>query len=234
VFAGEEPIGQRLTVRGIDFEVVGVAAAVRHRALALAPEPTLYLSWRGGLDAFDGAGWLLLRTAGDPADLAAAARAALREAAPDLPAAETRVLGEVVAGSAGRSRLQAVLLATFAALALAIGAVGIYGVVAGATAARARELSLRAALGARRRQLLSLAIGEGLRPVFAGVAVGLLAAAGAARLLGGLLYGVPPLDPATFAGGAALLVTLGALAAWLPARRAAAAEPAAVLRGEGT
>ena len=125
------------------------------------------------------------------------------------------------------------LLGAFAALALVIGAVGIYGVVASATAARRRELSLRSALGARRRQLLGLAVGEGLSPVVVGVGVGLVAAAGATKLLAGLLYGVAASDPLTFGGAAALLLLVGAVAAWLPARRAAAAEPALVLRGEG-
>jgi predicted permease len=232
-FPGEDPLGQRLVVRGTTYAVVGVAAAVRHRALALPPEPTLYLSWEAGLDSFGGTGYLLLRTPGDPSALAAAARAALREVAPDLPAGDVRALREVVTASAGKSRLQAALLACFAAMAVAIGAVGIYAVVASAAAARRRELSLRAALGARRRQLLRLALAQGMTPVAAGLAVGLAGAWAASRLLAGLLYGVAPTDAATFAAAPGLLLAVALLACWLPARRAAAADPALALRGDG-
>ncbi len=231
-FPGEDPIGHRLTLRQQDWEIVGLVGNVRQLTLAEPPQPTLYLPRAEAQPFASAGGTLLLRSDRDPAALAAAASLAVRELDPDLVIADARPLARVVAASAARARLQAVLLAAFAALALVLGCVGVYGLVNGSVLARRRELAIRGALGAERRRLLRLVLGRGLLPVAVGGVAGVLAALAASRLLAGLLYGVRPADPWTFVAAPALLAAVALLAAWLPARRAASTDPVRVLREE--
>lgn len=232
-FRGEDPIGRRIRMFDDNsWEVVGVVGAVRQFALAEPPGATFYLP-RAQTQAFaDSGGWLLLRGPSDPAALAAASRQALREIDPGLVVADVRPLSRVVAATAARARLQAALLAAFAAMALLLAAVGVYGLVAASVASRARELAIRAALGARRHRLVGRVVSEGLLPVAAGALCGLLAAAALTRGLAASLYGVAAADPWTFAAAPLLLAAVAAAAAWLPARRAAGGDPVRVLREE--
>jgi putative ABC transport system permease protein len=228
-FPGEDPIGKRLTVFQTPWVVVGVVGSVRQFALADPAEGTLYLSLPRAVQFRGADGNLLIRTAGEAAALAPAVRAALREVEPDL-ALEARPLPGVVAATAGRSRLQAVLLAVFATLAALLGSIGIYGVVAAAVAARRRELGIRSALGATRRRLLRLVMGQGMAPVATGLLFGLAGAWTASRLVARFLYGVTPGDPLTYSCAVGLLVSVAAFACWLPARRASRIDPAESLR----
>jgi ABC-type antimicrobial peptide transport system permease subunit len=148
----------------------------------------------------------------------------------DLPLFDVRTMQDHLGIALLPARLGGSVLGIFGLLGLSLSAVGIYGVMAYSVARRRRELGIRVALGADRAKVLSLLLGEGMRLVGVGVAVGLLGAAGAAQLVKGLLYNVSALDPAAFAGVPLLLVAVAALAVFVPARRAAAVEPMKALK----
>ena len=137
---------------------------------------------------------------------------------------------ELLANSIALRRLLMVLLAVFAGLALALAALGLYGVMAFLVSQRTREMGIRLALGARPGDLVRMVAGQSFRLALAGLALGLSGALGGTRLLGALLYGVHPLDPATFAGVSGLLLLVAALAGWLPTRRAGRVDPMVALR----
>ena len=209
--------------------VVGVVGAVLRDSLDGAPDPTLYLPV-----AQDFVGELRVVTRGPagPAALAPALRHAVRALDPTVPVGAVRPFGALVDGSAARARFVARLLVAFAGLAVLLAAVGVYGVVAFATARRTRELGVRVALGATPAAVRALVLGAGARLAMVGAAAGLVGAVAAGRLVRGFLYGVSPGDPWVLAGAAALVgaVTLGATL--LPARRAARVNPLAALRAE--
>jgi ABC-type antimicrobial peptide transport system permease subunit len=167
----------------------------------------------------------------EPAAVMAAARQVVRAVDPGLPV-RTRRVEEVFAGAVATRRYALVLAGAFGAAALALAAAGLYGVVAYVAEQRRRELGVRVALGARAADVRRLVLGRGLAPAALGLAAGLLAALAAGRVLAAQLYGVGPADPATYAGVALALGAVAVAAAWGPARRAARADPAAVLRAE--
>jgi putative ABC transport system permease protein len=176
-----------------------------------------------------------VRTAGGEAGLAALAGALRREVRrldPAQPVADLRTMAARSGEALGRPRMSAVITGAVAAAALALALVGLYGVIAFAVARRTREIGVRIALGARPADVLRMVAAEGLAPALAGVAAGLPLAAAAARALSGLLFGIAPLDPATFAGAALLLAASAAVACALPARRAARVDPVVALSGE--
>src|SRR5262249_50407907 len=151
----------------------------------------------------------------------------------ELPIYAVRSMEESMAATVAQRRFAMRLLALFAAAALALSALGIYGVIAYGVSRRTREIGIRMALGARPRDVQGLILGQGLRLILAGVGLGVAGALAITRALSALLYGVSPRDPATFGAIAALLVAVALLATWLPARRAAALDPSAALRSEG-
>jgi ABC-type antimicrobial peptide transport system permease subunit len=156
-------------------------------------------------------------------------QSALRATDGDLPAA-IRAMDDVVAATLGRPRLYVLLTAAFGGLALVLAVVGIAGLVSYAAAQRTREIGIRVALGARRTDILKLVVSQGMYPVLAGLIAGAGAALFAARFLRALLYDLEPSDPATYAAVLGLLTTIALAACWLPARRAARADPIAALR----
>ena len=156
--------------------------------------------------------------------------AALRELAPDVPVYDVRTLEDRLADATAYARFSALLLALFAGVALALAAIGVYGVISFGVSQRTREIGVRVALGASRADVTRLVVGQGLGLALAGAALGVAAALAATRVLRSLLYGVAPGDPATFAAIVALLVAAVLVASWLPARRAARVQPAEVLR----
>jgi ABC-type antimicrobial peptide transport system permease subunit len=176
---------------------------------------------------------LVLRTAvPDPMTLAPAVREVLKELDPDVPAFHVQTLEQAVSRSLWRQRLQGEVLGTFAALALLLAAVGIYGVISYAVAQRTRELGVRMALGATRGQVLGLVLGQGLRLAVAGVAIGIVAALALSRVVASLLYGVSATDLATFAGVPVALALIAMLATLVPARRATRVDPVVAMRTE--
>jgi putative ABC transport system permease protein len=159
-------------------------------------------------------------------------RAEVRRAAPDVPIQSTVTMDEAVAESVAQPRFRTVLLALFAVSATLIATCGLYGLMAYAVTQRRREIGVRMALGADRREVLRLVLSRALRIVGLGLVVGLVGAAGVTRVLQTFLFGVTPTDPIAFTIVTLLLIAVGLMAAWLPARRAARIDPWAALRAE--
>jgi putative ABC transport system permease protein len=232
-----DPIGRPVSVglgegAGADKDtalVVGVVGDVRYATVDAPPAPAVYLSYYQSPTTRL---LLHLRTAGEPAAVAAAARRAVAEVAPDVPVYEVRTMASRVADALTLQRLSAALLALFAGVALALATLGVYGVVAYAAAERTREMGIRVALGATRGDVARLVLRQGLAIALAGGAVGLAGALAATQVLRSLLYDVTPSDPATFAAVAALLLVTVVVAGWTPARRAAAVAPTEALRAD--
>jgi predicted permease len=238
-FPGGSPIGRRLklgrpgaTSRWMT--IVGVAGEVRHRSLVADPltnpdDPDIYvpLAQRPARNLS-----IVVRANVDPGALAAPLRSAVASIDPDVPAFGFSAASAFVGAQTSNARFGAALMGLFGGLALLLAALGVHGVVSYGVARRRREIGVRLALGARRRQVVGLVLGEALALAAAGVAVGVVAAAALARLLHSLLYGVAPIDPPTFGVAAGVLVAAAAAAAWLPARRAARVDPMAALRSE--
>ena len=172
------------------------------------------------------------RLAGDPERLAAAARAEVRRLDPRLPVAQLRTMEEVVAGALAAPRFLTLLVGLFAVVALALAAIGTYGVLAYAVAQRTRELGLRVALGAQAADVRRMVLGEGARLAGLGLGLGVAGALAARQLLASQLFGVAPTDLATFAGVVGLLAAVALAACYLPARRATRVDPLTALRAE--
>jgi predicted permease len=228
----DSPLGKRLRVgKEPDlYEVVGVAREGKYVSLTEEPRPFLYLPLlqRGAVFGET----VLLARSESGAPILDALRAEAERLDPALPLFHVRTLAESLDGQLSDRRQGTLLVAIFGALALLLAAVGLYGVVAYAVAGHTREIGVRMALGAARRDVVALFVGRGARLALIGLAVGLVLSAGLTRLLVGMIFGVGPTDAATFAAVAALLVTVALAASWLPARRAARIDPMEALRHE--
>jgi putative ABC transport system permease protein len=174
---------------------------------------------------------LHLRTRGDPAAVAEAARRALREVAPGFPMYDVATMENRIGGSLGQSRFLAQLLSVFALLALVLAAIGTYGVISYGVAQRTREMGVRLALGATSGDVIRLVIRQGIVLAVVGGSIGLGGALVVSSWLQSLLYGVEPGDPATLVGISAILFAAVVIASWMPARRAAKIAPVEALRG---
>jgi putative ABC transport system permease protein len=231
-----DPIGKRLSFDGAGgpwVEVVGLVADSRWSALDVAPEPALYVPYHQ--KRWEWMSWLTVvaRVEGeDPAALGPALRQAVWSLDRELPIRGLATVEELYAGSAARRRFAMLLVGAFAALALLLGALGAYGVVAFSVAQRRRELGIRRALGAAPSALRRAVLGDGLAVAALGVAAGAAAAWSGSGLLAGLLYETPPRDATTFVVTAAVLFITVVAATALPARRAARIEPREALREE--
>jgi predicted permease len=228
-----EALGRRVRVWGNSewLTVVGVVADIRQRGLDQGLQPMIYAPFqqeRGGFVRFVA---FVARTA-MPVSVAEGMRAEIRRAAPDLPIETTRTMDEAVAASVAPPRFRMWLLALFAVTATLIATCGIYGLMAYAVTQRRREIGVRMALGAERSDVLRLVLIRALRIVVAGVIVGLAGAVGVTRVLQRFLFGVTPTDPIAFTIVTLLLIAVGLMAAWLPARRATRIDPCAALRAE--
>jgi putative ABC transport system permease protein len=235
-FLGDaDPLGQRIAFNNDESgaplwrEVVGVVEAVKSQGLDAEARVLVYVPY---LQEPESTMTLVMRARGDAAALAAAARREVWAVDPEQPVTSVRLMDGLLAESLAPRRLNAALLALFAAAALALSAVGAYGVVSTSVARRTQEIGVRMALGARKTDVLGLVLRQAMRPALAGIAAGLAAALAAARLLAGLLYGVTPADLPALAGAASLMAAVAVLACWLPARRAAGVDPMAALRYE--
>ena len=230
--AGEEPLGKRLQIGGSDHrqaKVVGVARDVRHENLAVAPGPEMYVPFSQhcwGLAA------VVVRTAMEPAEMANTLRKAVMEVDPDQPIYNIRTMQAVVSDAMAGRRVQMWLLGTFAAVAVGMAAIGLYGVMSYSVTRRTHEIGVRMALGAKRRDVLSLLLRQGLKLAGFGIGLGVPIALGLTSLLRTLLFEVKPTDPVTFVGVSLILLLVALLASWLPARRAAKVDPMIALRTE--
>jgi putative ABC transport system permease protein len=232
---GQEALGKRFRMGDFSdkddrwITVVGVVGSVRHSGLHADPRPQLY---RPEAQAPSPALYVVARTTGDPRSLVAAVGAAVHEVDRDQPISQVRTLEQVVAESLLARRFNLLLLGLFAGLALALSAVGIYGVTAYSVTQRTREMGLRMALGAQPGGVLRLVVGEAGALVGLGVALGLAAAFGLTRVMASLLYGVGSTDPGTFVAVAVGLTGIAIAAAWLPGMRATRVDPMVALRAE--
>ena len=229
----QEALGRRVRLgeRGEWLTVVGVVADIRQRGLDQGVQPMIYAPFqqdRSGLIRFVS---FVARTAA-PGSAAEGIRAEIRRAAPDLPIETTRTMDEAVAASLAQPRLRMLLLVLFATAATLIATCGIYGLMAYAVAQRRREIGVRMALGAQQADVRRLVLARALSIVGLGAAIGLAAAMAATRVLQRFLFGVTPTDPLVFTAVTLLLMGVGLLAAWLPARRATRIDPCDALRAE--
>jgi putative ABC transport system permease protein len=230
-FPNENPVGRKL-VLGVmfpnpaAFPIIGVVADVKDVGLDAPAEPAIY-----GV-GFSNRALLMVRTSIEPVGLVAAVRQAVSATDSELPIQKVRSMDEAVSVSLARRRLSALLTGCFAALALLLSAVGIYGVLSWTISERTREMGIRIALGAHPGDVLRLVLGQGMKMALVGLVIGLLTSWPAARAMKGLLFGVGASDPATFLSIGLLLMTTALVACYLPARRATKVDPAVALRHE--
>ena len=234
---GVNPLGQKAAIymKSLDekeikpSEIIGVVGDVHQMGLDALPEPTVY--WPHSELVMSGM-TILVRTSSDPLALVTTAHGELQQLDPELPMAAVATMDQLLADSLSRSRFTMLLLGIFSAVALVLAAVGIYGLIAYSVTQRTQELGIRIALGAQRRDVLRLVLGQGARLTLLGVTLGLLAALAISRLLASMLFGVSATDPLTFAGVVALLTIVALLACFIPARRATRVDPIVALRYE--
>jgi predicted lysophospholipase L1 biosynthesis ABC-type transport system permease subunit len=174
---------------------------------------------------------LVIRTTGDPASIAPAVRSAVRRLDPTVPVAHERTMGQIVGISVADRRFSTALLAGFAALALLLAGIGIYGVISYGVTQRHFEIGVRIALGAGDRSVLALILSEGLRMSLIGLGVGVIASLALGRAIRAMLVDVPAIDLPTLAVASAALLAVALLAAFVPARRATTVSPIAIMRG---
>ena len=229
---GADPIGRRVGFGGpvpVWRTIVGIIGDVRQLGLDRPALPEVFVPL---LQDPDRDMSIVVRTSIDPATVSVALRRTVQDVDPSQPLMTPRLMTSQLAGSLARPRFFSALLGGFAAVALLLATLGVYGVVATAAQARTREMGIRVALGAQRREILSLVLSGGAKMAAAGIALGAAGAFWFARGVQGLLVGVEPVDPGVFVVTGALLGTAVLLASWLPARRAARADPMTALRSE--
>ncbi len=233
VFPGQDPIGKQLSHFGpndLTLEIVGVVGNVRHVGLDADPHSEIYqllgqAQWPSMFVA-------IRSSASDPASLTSAAQNEVWSVNKDVPLARVRTMQDVIANSVQRRKFSMFLLSIFAAVAMLLAAIGLYGVMSYSVTQRTHEIGIRMALGARRPDVLALVVKQGMALALTGVAAGAVLALAMTRLIAGMLFGITATDPLTFAGVAALVGTVAFLANYLPARRASKVDPIVALRYE--
>lgn len=234
VWPNENPIGKRIQFGNMDgdlrlLHIVGIVGDVRERGLDAELRPTVYAYALQRPQASDLS--VVVRGQSDPATLVPAMRRVVQSLDPELPI-NFRTLEQIFSSSLDQRRFSLVIFGAFAAVALLLAVMGVYGVMTYAVAQRSKEIGVRMALGATVRDILKQTMGQGLRLIVPGLAVGLIGALAVTRLLVTLLFGVSPADSFTFATVAGLLATVALLACYIPARRAAKVDPVVALRYE--
>jgi putative ABC transport system permease protein len=232
-FAGEDPLGKRVTVnmsdKPVPSEIIGVVGDIKHVSLDTPVKAMVY--WPHPELAHTSM-TIVVRTQGDPATIAAAATREIQAIDPDQPVSDVRTMQQLLASSVARARFNTLLLGLFAALALVLASVGIYGVMAYSVVQRTKEIGIRIALGAQSRDVLKMIVGHGMMLTLVGVGLGLTGALILTRLMSSLLFGVSTTDPLTFIGVSLLLSAVAFFACYIPARRATKVDPMIALRYE--
>jgi putative ABC transport system permease protein len=230
----EDPLGKRITFQGgpnnpIWREIVGITGHVKHKDMEGESRVQYYIPHSQTQNPFM---TLVVRTSGDPASLTGAVRGAISGLEKDLPVFRVKTMEQFVAESMAQRRFAMTLVGIFAAVAMALAAVGLYGVLAYSITQRSHEIGVRMALGAQVHDVLRLVVGQGMLLALAGVALGSVAAFLLTRLMDKLLYGVTASDPLTFVSIALLLTLVALFACLAPARKATRVDPIVALRYE--
>jgi predicted permease len=229
---GQDPIGKRLKPGSTTSdspwrEVVGIVKDVRQNDFVAEPKMQMYMAYEQVGSFAPNA--LVVRTNVEPLSLGASVRRTVWEVDKDQPVSDIRSMDEIVSVAVARQRFSMLLLGVFAALALVLAAVGIYGVMSYSVAQRTREIGIRIALGATKSDVLKLAVGHGLRLVLIGVAIGLASALILTRVMSSLLFGISATDPTTFAAISLVLISVALVASYIPALRATKVDPMVAL-----
>ena len=234
-FQDQEPIGQRLRLGANDgawSTIVGVVGDVRQTSLTASQTNAVYMTTQQWRLFADRALWLAVRSRGDSAELAPAIKQAIWSVDKEQPITRVATMDHLLASSAAERRFALILFVVFGSVALLLVAIGLYGVLSASVAERTREIGVRLALGAQKRDVLCLILRQGLILTLVGVSVGLLTSWAVTRLLTKLLYGVSATDPVVFVGVAFLLIAVALLASYVPARKAMKVDPLVILRYE--
>ena len=228
LFGEEDPLGRLLHFKDATWEIVGVVGSVRRFQLGVDPTPQVYYPHV----FFPWYTTIVVRTRVPPLTLAPDVRRAVQAVDPEQPIANLGTLEQSVGNSVQVSRIVLTLVGIFAATALVLACIGIYGVMAYSVAQRTREMGIRIALGAGAERVLALVLRDGMKLVLVGLAIGVVGSLGAGQLLSNQLYRVTGTDPLVFAMVAFVLLAVALLACWLPARRATRINPVEALRAE--
>ncbi len=225
----QDPLGEQIVLYGATRTVVGVVSDVRPFEVGTPVEPYAY--WPQ-LQSPRGATFIIIRAESDPGALVPTVRARLQALEPDLMMSRFMTMDQLIARRVVRPRFNMLLLGIFAVVAMALAAIGIYGVVSYSVANRTREMGIRMALGAGRRDIMGAVLRHGMVPSSIGIGIGLVGALGLTRVLASMLYGVTPTDLGTFGGVAALLAVIAGLACFVPAHRATKVDPIIAVKAE--
>ena len=228
-FPREDPVGKQIQVNNETRTIVGVAGDAVYEGVGTPVKPIIYVPYS---QAPFGGAWVVIRSTLTADALTSAIRDAIHRVDPGMPAHRATPLNSYVADSVVRPRFNAWLLSTFGGLALLLASIGIYSVIAYGVTQRQPEIGIRLALGAPTSSVVSMVLRSGMMPVIVGIAIGVLVARIASRVVAGLLYGIAPTDAVTFAGVSIVLLVAGLAAAYLPARRAARVDPISAIRAE--
>ena len=234
-WGNESPIGRRVKPSGNSSPwctVIGVVADVKNGGIDKPTGTELYLPFRQRPTNGPPSSYIVLRSNGQPLALTSAVRMQLRELDPDVPISSVMTMEDVLAVSQSRPRFLALLLTIFSSVALALAAVGIYGVLSYLVARRGKEFGLRMALGAPQQHVLGLVLRQGAVLAVVGLSIGLIAAVALTRLMSSLLFGIGTTDPLTFVLMPAVLAAIILAASYIPARRATKVDPMVALRYE--
>jgi predicted permease len=233
----EDPVGHRIKLGWADsanpwITVVGVVGDVHQFDLISNPRPAIYFPATQDQGTGDSVRDWVVRTSGDPAMAASSIRAVVSAMDGSLPVSRVQTMGDVISVSMARHQFSLFLFGSFAIIALILAAVGLYGLISYSVVQRKHEIGIRMALGAQRRDILSLILGQGLRMALLGIGAGLLVALAASRLMSTLLYGVTSKDPITFLSVAILLLVVAAVGSYMPSRSALKVDPTEAIRCE--
>ena len=240
-WAGRDPIGGRFRVGNDPIRpwvtVVGVVKAVKHNSITAVVKEKFYIPHTQWHKSLGNANLIrsmavVVKSGGDPSALTASVRNTIHRLDPNLPVADVRTMDDVVGAAVATPRFTSVLLSIFAGLALTLSAIGIYGVLSYLVSRRTREIGIRVAIGARRPEIVRMVLGSGIVLALIGIGGGIVLALVITRMLRGLLHGVTPADPATFAAVAVLLTVVAAAASVVPAWRASRVDPVLALKSE--